>query len=329
MKQFLAAKIRLTIWYTTIIMMVSLFFTGAYYLRTISMIQFQYEQIELRFQNNNQPIGNPNHVPRRLQVLDEDFIEVQRFLKNQFIIINTLVFVLSASASYFLAGKTLKPIQISLLKQRRFVSDAAHELKTPLTSMRASLEVQLLDKKLPKEARNILQANLEDLKSLISLSENLLSLARTDEGSFEFGTAKFRVNKIANRAVRHISSLAKKKEISIQLNIEKNLEMSSNENALVEVLLVLLDNAVKYSSAKTKIVVEANKDNKNVFITVKDQGNGISNEDLPYIFDRFYRVDQSRTNQEKSGHGLGLSVAQAIVQQQGGHHFIHRQLDLE
>ncbi|MBT4123849.1 MAG: HAMP domain-containing histidine kinase [Candidatus Pacebacteria bacterium] len=319
MKQFIDAKIKLTIWYTMILMIVSIFLSGTYYLRTVNMLEGQYRQIEMRFSEKGVPPKSfPKHVPRKLQLLEDDFFIISNYLKKQLFLINGLVFLLGATASYFLAGKTLIPIQESLEKQKRFIADASHELRTPLTALKTSLEVSLLDKKLNLSARKVLQDNLKDINSLTSLTENLLSLARVDDNNFQLSFQKLELKNIIEKAINHITPLAKKKNIDIKVSGLNNQLLQGNENALVEVMMIVLDNAIKYSSPKTIIKVSVEKKGKNLLLKIKDQGIGISKDNLPFIFDRFYRAESSRTKQTKTGYGLGLSVAQKIMNQHSG-----------
>lgn len=317
MKQFVDVKIRLTMWYTIVIMVVSVFLSGIYYVRTLNMLEGQYRQIELRFIDRG-PEQFPKHVPRRLQLLEDDFIVVSSYLKNQLFVINGFVFLLGLTASYFLAGKTLTPIQKSLEKQKRFIVDASHELKTPLTALKTSLEVSLLDKKINSFSRKVLQDNLKDVDSLTSLTEDLLSLARVDEDNISFNFKKIKLKTIIERALNHITPLAKYKNIIIRTSGLKDQLLFGNEDALVELMIIILDNAIKYSSSKTIINVLVEKKGKHILIKVKDQGKGIDKKHLPFIFDRFYRVESSRTKQTKNGYGIGLSVAQRIMKQHFG-----------
>ena len=210
------------------------------------------------------------------------------------------------------------PIQESLEKQKRFIADASHELRTPLTALKTSLEVSLLDKKLNLSARKVLQDNLKDINSLTSLTENLLSLARVDDNNFQLSFQKLELKNIIEKAINHITPLAKKKNIDIKVSGLNNQLLQGNENALVEVMMIVLDNAIKYSSPKTIIKVSVEKKGKNLLLKIKDQGIGISKDNLPFIFDRFYRAESSRTKQTKTGYGLGLSVAQKIMNQHSG-----------
>ncbi len=233
------------------------------------------------------------------------------------ILINLGILGLSGIAGYLLAGLTLKPIKNMVDEQNRFITDASHELRTPLTSLRSEIEVNLRDKKLTlAESRKLLESNLEEVNNLQYLSDNLIKLAQTHKpNSVKFETVQ--IVKIANEALRKVEKLAKKKSITIEKEVE-DISIQADKQSITELLVILLDNAIKYSDENKKINFEAKKSGGNVLIQVKDQGIGIDKNDLPFLFDRFYRADQARTKQDADGFGLGLSIAKEIVTKHKG-----------
>lgn len=316
MNQFLFARIKLTAWYVLIIFFISSVLSGLYYFRTIQILDFQAHRIERQIRNPN--FFPPNFPAPDLQFLQEEFKSARGQLINQILLINLTILSLSGLASYFLSGATLKPIQAALEEQKRFVADAAHELKTPITALKTSLEVNLMDKKITKSAQKILKENLTDVNSLESLTKNLLSLASFDRHQVFPKTSVF-LPDLFDRAFRHISPLAKKKNIKIIKTIPQTTpEFFGHSDSLVELFIVLLDNAIKYSPSASTIKFIASTTNKNIKISIIDHGIGISSEHLPFVFDRFYRADQSRTSQNTPGYGLGLSVAKTIVSRHQG-----------
>lgn len=322
MSVFRKARIQLTLWYTLILMIVSLSLSSIYYVRTTHMLEIEYERIENRIKRDDLPefpMPPPKNFPRKLEVLEDDFSGVTQFLQRQLFFTNAFVFLLGLSASYFLSGKTLRPIRISLQQQEQFVADAAHELKTPLTALKTSLEVSLLDNTLPKNAQKVLTDNLEDVASLIGLTENLLVLARGNEATVPYEFTQVDLHKVIERSLKHIRPLAKNKKIMIDFKTTgKDCKTLGNETALMEVMLILLDNAVKYSEKSSQVEIVLERKNKQVQVSLRDFGAGISKESLPHIFERFYRGDLSRTKQKVAGYGLGLSVAQKIMHQHNG-----------
>lgn len=232
--------------------------------------------------------------------------------------INVVILFLSTLAGYFLAGRTLRPIKNMLDDQNRFITDASHELNTPLTSLKASIEINLRDKKLTLEgAKGILSSNLEDINNLQFLSAKLIKLTKYEDHNSAPQLEKVALKQALDDAVGKVNSLAKKKNISISLDIPK-VFLEGEKRTLTELFVILLDNAIKYSSDKKPITVSAKTIDSKVRILVKDKGVGIDKKDIPYVFDRFYRADKSRTKQEVGGYGLGLSIAKRIVSVHNG-----------
>jgi len=317
MNYFLSARIKLTAWYVLIIFLISSLLSGLYYFRTIQILNFQVQRIERQI---NRPNFFPSDFsPPDLAFIEDEFDLARQQLINQIILINLIILSLSGLASYFLSGATLRPIQEALEEQKRFVADAAHELKTPITALKTSLEVNIMDKKISPSTRKILKENLIDVNSLESLTKNLLVLASFDRHQV-FQKTLVSLSDLVDRAFRHITPLAKKKNIKITKIIPKPFpEFLAHPDSLVELLIVLLDNAVKYSPCGHSIKFVASVTKKNIKITIADHGIGIDPKHLPFIFDRFYRVDRSRTSQYNHGYGLGLSVAKTIITRHQGH----------
>lgn len=203
-------------------------------------------------------------------------------------------------------------------EQHRFVTDASHELRTPLTSLRSEIEVYLRGKEHNlKEADILLKSNLEEVNNLQILSDNLIQLAQYKKTNTLDNFSHVSLSEIILSAQKKVVSLAKKKQIALKTEI-KDVIINGDKQNLVELFVILLDNAIKYSPKKTTIAVSSQSTDHHVVIAVSDEGMGIAKEDLPYIFDRFYRADASRTKQSVLGYGLGLSIAKKIVNSHNG-----------
>lgn len=297
---FKVARLKLTAWYLLIIMGVSVFFSlGMYRIMTAELHRAERMQ-RLRFEEN---------FP--LPPLPVE--EIKDRIKLSLLLTNLIILGGSAALAWLLSGKTLQPIKEMVDEQNRFISDASHELKTPLTALKAEIEVNLRNKKMNlSQTQKLLQSNLEEVNKLQKLSENLLELSQNQSLSHE----KADLKTISGEAVRKIKFLAVGKQIKIINKI--NGDVKGDKEALTELLVILLENAVKYSPAKTKINLSSIKTNNNLTVEVKDQGGGISEKDLPHIFDRFYRTDKSRTKIQTNGYGLGLAIAKKIMDQHHG-----------
>jgi len=240
----------------------------------------------------------------------------RRHLEGNLIFLNIATLALGAIVSYGLARRTLKPIEEAFEAQGRFTADASHELRTPLTAMQTSIEVGLRNPKLTLAgSKDLLGSMLDEVKKLSSLSNGLLKLTRS--GSQDVPTNPVLAQNIIEDAVAQLALTAKQKGITLQSDVSE-LHVRGDEISLKEIVVILLDNALKYSPSGTTITLSARAQGKFGYITVSDQGQGINATDLDRIFDRFYRADAARSRDQVEGYGLGLSIAQKIAHMYGG-----------
>ncbi len=305
---FHSARLKLTAWYLLIIMTISLSFSAVIFhtqkLEIDRFVRTQRFQLELRFPNVDFPL--------RPTINYELIDDIKRRLFLTLGVINLSILAISGITSYFLAGVALDPIQKMLSEQRRFVSDSSHELRTPLTALKSSLEVNLRDPHLTlADAKTLLQDSLADVNRLQQLSDNLLSLAQYDNPKSQPFT-KISTNEIIIKATNQLSPLAALKNIKLKL-VGENYFIHGLEDKLSELLVILIDNAIKYSPNGKTVTIKTLLKDRHVIIEIKDQGIGIGEKDIPHIFDRFYRADTARSNTTISGYGLGLSIAKKIV----------------
>ena len=314
MNIFLNARVKLTLWYILIIILISGSLSAAFFTRISYVLDREFERIEEKLQ---QEYGRAPIVRERaLWIYAEDVARTKKAIALQLLYVNGLIAFGTGVAAYFLAGKTLRPIEESMEEQKRFISDAAHELRTPIAALKTTIEVNLMDKKLGEKPKGILRENLEDLGRLESLVQGLLRLSRFEKNDRVKG--KVRLGKIVEDAVKTVAPLAKQKKINIKVGDLDEYVVMGDEKELIEMLVILLDNAVKYSLKGGGIKVEATGNRRIVTIKVKDKGVGISRRDLPHVFDRFYQADVARSKGVENGHGLGLCIAKRIVEEHGG-----------
>jgi len=304
---FRNAKTQLTLSYTVIITAITLFFSGIIY-----QIGARIIDRDLHRQHNiiNQlHINGPILIPRP----DNQIIQSKHELLIKLVILNIAILFFSLIASYFLAKRTLKPIKESLNQQKNFTSDVSHELRTPLTAIRMESEVALLNKKSTKEdLEKTIQSNLEEVDKLEGIISNLLKLSRLEASEIKSSFKNYDLNEITNSAINKIGYLAKIKEIKIN-NKETNLKVYGDKESIEQLLVIVLDNAIKYSNKKSGVDITYKNSRDGVSIIIEDKGRGINSDDLDHIFDRFYKADKSRTkDQENKGYGLGLSIAKMI-----------------
>lgn len=310
---FKKARLKLTCWYLLIIMSVSILFSLIVYQESTLELGRGLRMQALRFNSRERvmeitPTNQPPH-PFDISVLEE----AQKRIAMQLLFINLGILILSGLSAYFLAGKTLKPIEKVLDEQKRFISDASHELRTPLTALKSEIEVALRDKKLNlKEAQKLLQSNLEEVDKMQSLSNYLLTLSRYQNTQLKLDHEIVKTSEAIQQALTNTKKIASIKNIKISSK-GKDVELETNYVSLVELLTILLDNAIKYSHKGGSVTIGTKSDERKVYISVSDEGIGIKASDLPYIFNRFYRADISRNKTQVEGYGLGLSIAKSIA----------------
>ncbi|MCX6794265.1 MAG: HAMP domain-containing sensor histidine kinase [Candidatus Gottesmanbacteria bacterium] len=320
---FRSARIKLTAWYLLIIMLVSVSFSVAMY-RVLTSELDRLERVERVRIEHRLPGGN-------LIFLDPDLLEETKSrVKLILILINLIILAGSAYAGYILAGRTLNPIAEMVDEQNRFITDASHELRTPLTSLKSEIEVNLRDPDISlDQAKSLLKSNLEEVNSLQVLSDGLIRLTQySTRGGSALGGQKGQDVSLevdAKEAIRKVTNAAKEKKITIANDIH-NTNLQGNRTALTELLVIFLDNAIKYSQKQKTIHLTGRKSDGKIIIEITDQGFGIDEKDIPHLFDRFYRADKSRTKTGIPGYGLGLSIARQIIDQHNGTIRVHSEL---
>lgn len=318
------ARLKLTAWYLLIIMLVSIGFSAVIYkVLTRELDRFSHLQrlrIERRLSGEGlTPFESRfRNTPPRIFADPELVEDTKRRLIFFLAIVNGGILVVSGGLGFLLAGKTLKPIKDMVDEQNQFISDASHELKTPLTSLKSAMEVHLRDKDLNlADAKNLIRENIEEVNKLQSLSEGLLRLASYQKPNNQVRFEIVSLGSIIKRSIQKVKPQAIKKKITIK-DKSHNFEFEADQYAVSDLLVILLDNAIKYSPKGTTVTITSRKTDGSIFISISDQGVGISKKDLPHIFDRFWRADQARSKDGASGFGLGLSIAKKIVESHHG-----------
>lgn len=230
-----------------------------------------------------------------------------------------VLFLLACYGGYLLAGRNIRPVQAMYEKQKQFTADASHEMRTPLAVMK--LAVQGIkeddDSSLSPFAQESVGMLAGEADRLSRLTENLMTLARSDEDALPVYTTQVDMSALCRRVGAQMALLAGEKGISLQQDVQDDLLVQGDEMALSRLLIILLDNAIKYSPANSKILLRAAAIKERLVLEVRDEGCGISDADKQKVFDRFFRVDKARSRSQ-GGLGLGLSLARAIVGQHQG-----------
>ena len=216
--------------------------------------------------------------------------------------------------TYF-AGRIVKPVAESYEKQRRFITDAGHEIKTPLAIIKANLDVIELD---PESTDESLKEIGNQVDRLAGLTSDLVYLSKMEEADTRPIAADVPISELAEEAVTSFGALAKDNGKSIESNIEPMLNVKADVKEIEKLLSILMENAVKYSTTDEPIRLSLRRDGKNNLLEISNKTREqINKEDIGHVFDRFYRMDESR-NSETGGYGIGLSMANAIVTACGG-----------
>ena len=233
-----------------------------------------------------------------------------------------MALVLYMAACYFgywLAGRNIRPISKMYARQKQFTADASHEMRTPLAVMK--LAVQGLredeDSRLSEFAKESVEMLDSEADRLSRLTENLMTLARSDEDNLPAYTEQVDMTALCHKVGSQLELLCEQKNMRLNKDVQEQLSLEGDELGISRLLIILLDNAIKYSPEKTTITLRAASVKEHLVIEVRDEGIGVSDEDKQRIFDRFFRVDKARSRSQ-GGLGLGLSLAWAIVRQHGG-----------
>lgn len=322
MKIFESARIKLTSWYLIIIMLLSLSFSAGVYQQVASSTQkalvFHERKIDSRLKDLGLDMIEPPPPQFQKIINQETAKDILDHTLIFLIIMNFLILVLSGGLGYFLAGKTLAPIEEMLDKQKKFVADAAHEIKTPLTAMKTVLEVQMRNKNLSvEEAKKSMNDVLEEVDSLTFLTARLLDESKYQNSPMVF--EKIFMNELVDNILKKFEEGIKAKSLKIEKNFAEDLFINGDKKSIKELISILLDNAVKFNVDGGKISVEGTQiDGNKISFIMTNTGERIAEKDLDKIFDRFYKASKSRTRKNDSGYGLGLSIAKEIVEKHDG-----------
>lgn len=243
-------------------------------------------------------------------------VNMRRILLTALIIVGVICSLLSFVVSFFMANWAMIPIQKAWQQQKKFLSDASHELRTPLTIIQTNLDIV---RRSPDETVSCLSKWVDNIQQeciyMAKLVDSLLFLARTDSQQQTLDKQLFIFNSALMQAVVSFETVAAEKELSLEISEDVLIQCYGDEARIRQVIGILLDNAIRHTSAGGKILVSLVQVDTKALVTVADSGEGIESEYLEKIFDRFYQVDSSRS---RGGAGLGLALAKEIIESHGG-----------
>ncbi|EEL83770.1 hypothetical protein bcere0028_4840 [Bacillus cereus AH1271] len=258
---------------------------------------------------------------------DGKIVQIVRDTTAEEEMLNTLFLILVIGCSvgslfaigigFFLAGRALVPIQNSWEKQQQFVSDASHELRTPLAVIQSKTDIlfQSPSATIEEKAMDISTISKE-CRRLSKLVANLLLLARSDSNQIEMDKKTFEMDTLLEEIVDPYKEIASYQEKEMILKVEHGMSFMGDRERIHQMMVILLDNAMKYTNEGGHIQIDCTQTNSSIRIRVKDDGIGVKDEDIPKLFNRFYQGDKARSVSE--GAGLGLSIANWIVEKHYG-----------
>ena len=297
--------------YLAVIMVISLFFS-------VNIYNASMQEIGRGYRRFGAGINRSLNQQELSQFRDEQLALSRQALLNQLVLINSGIILIGGAISYYLARRTLKPIEDAHDAQNRFTSDASHELRTPITAMRTEIETFMMSSK-PRlsDAKAVMRSNIEEIDKITELIDGLLRLARSKDANpvLDYVT----IEELIDLGVSKVQNYADDKQITIkrQLNDDSTLALVDSE-LMSDAIKMLLENAIKFSEPSKTVAIKAYLKNDKLTISIIDHGPGIKQSQLPYIFDRFYQGEASRSKLSKPGFGIGLSIVKSIIQLHDG-----------
>lgn len=218
--------------------------------------------------------------------------------------------------SRMLAGYAMRPVEKAWKQQKRFVADASHDLKTPLTVILANMDILMAHPEQSVESQmQWVHSTADEAGYMRGLVEQLLELAKTEASEEKLHLDETDISELCERVALQMEPVAFEAGVTLQCEIAPDIRILSAEQSFVRLVHILLDNAIKYSEGDAPVCLSLSGCRGGAILTVKNWGNPVPPEDLPHLFDRFYRTDSART---VGGHGLGLAIAQNLAGSLGG-----------
>lgn len=266
------------------------------------------------------PTLNQNPMGNLIEAKEVTFLNVtttHQLLQSLFfrlLVIASGILIILYFVSRYFAKKAILPVEAAYEKQKQFISDASHELKTPLAVIQTNLDVLAMEEAHVDQVQWIHYIQ-EETKKMNKLVNDLLTLARNDELEEQVLLQEVNISNIVSEVVMLYEVSAFESSLAFESTITNDLKIKANKEQMIALLHILLDNALKYSNGS--ITVNVRKQGKHVLIEVMNSSETIPAEQLSHLFERFYRVDSARVRSE-GGYGLGLSIAKSLVEQNKG-----------
>jgi signal transduction histidine kinase len=300
---FLKARWKLSAYYAVAMFLVVLIFSLATYNLFIKSISdnFEYDGLD-----NDESIAIEN------QLIDQ----AKDRLQNILILIDGLTIIITIAGGYYLAGRTLEPIKKTYAKQKKFVADSAHELRTPLAVMKTGAEAALSGRSGKDDYEKLIREQLEEIDFMSVMVNDLLFLAQSDN-SKKKEYEKINLSQIIRKQMELMTDYAKQKDVFLKCNFTEEYFINGSAPDIKRFLANLIKNAIDYNKPDGSVEIKLIENKKQIILKIIDTGVGISKENLLHIFDRFYKIDQSRSR-NYSGSGLGLAIVKEVADEHHG-----------
>jgi two-component system, OmpR family, sensor kinase len=214
-------------------------------------------------------------------------------------------------------NEMMNRLENSFAQMRQFSSDASHELRTPLTVLKGQNELILSKQRKPEEYQEVISSNLEEINYMSKVLEDLFLLSKSDENQVNLDCKQVDLRALVEEICKHAEVLAEEKNVNIIISFLEPTEIKGDEVRLRQMVWNVLQNGIKYTQRGGELKISLQNEDEFALLTIQDTGIGIPEEDLPQIFNRFYRVDKARTRDE-GGSGLGLSICRQIAEAHKG-----------
>lgn len=305
-KSYRQVHCRLTLIFSLAILILILIYT--------SLITVSHNMGRRRFQDNiTAQLPPPPQIPENTTlIINKNFRTFEENTKKNLWAFNLLIWMSGSILGYFLTGYLLAPAQEKTREQAEFISNASHELKTPITTIKAELSL-LKQEKNKQTIKNSLKVISDENNNLQNLINNLLAFNSSNNQTLD----EFSLNELVNGLATKFQKNWHNKKLQFVVTCPANLIILNNQNKISEILNLLLDNAGKYATTNTKVKIIAKQEKRSYQIQICNTGIGISKNEQEKIFNRFYRITDRRV-QAQTGSGLGLSIAKKLTAEING-----------
>lgn len=308
---------KLTIYYVLLITILCLSVSTVIYINLVKNTTELFQQEQTRIEKK---FGTDDiRYIRRVHFVEEGIGNIQTKAIINLLTLNAFIISIMGVLSYFLAKKTIQPIEENIRRQKDFISNVSHELKTPLTALKTTFEIDLKSTNSQtkiSDLKETLKSGIEEVDKMNKLIDGFLKISMLGSKKISLKYENKSLDSIIEEIIKRYDHPIKNKNLKVFTHIE-NVYVYTDIFLLSELITIIIENAIKFNSTNGEIMIKAYSEGRYDFISIKDTGIGIKNENLVKIFERFYKEDESRVKGD--GYGIGLSLAKEIAEILKGH----------